>query len=223
MADRAEFRTWLQRRLQDTSATIWSVSVLNSYINIGLQDLSAAIRRIEPEFVVYVDTRDTVANEDLYQVPVNCEQVLEVWLKDTASAEYERLEFRRRKDIVENESTEPSYSMQGRYILINPTPAVATVAGIRLKYVPILSLSSDAEVPPIPISLHKGIVLAAQIAAYGDTSESADKEAVNKEYTQFVAQNVFATDVNADQDELLTFPTNLRIQALDDYPYPPEG
>lgn len=224
MASRAQIRTWLQRRLQDTSAATWTATVLNDYINEGLRDLCAAVRRIEPEFVVYTDQRNIDINERLYLVPTNCERVLEVWTKENATADYERAEYRRRisQDEQDEDTTtnslgvETSYAMEGRYIRLHPSPAAAVALGLQLKYVPILALSSDAEVPPIPTSLHRGIVLAAQIVAYGDTAEVADKEAVEKELAKFLALNVAEHDVNADNDEFLTFPSNLRITAQDD-------
>ena len=105
--------------------------------------------------------------------------------------------------------------MQGRYLKISPIPDADSDEGIKLIYVPILSMSSDAEVPPIPVSLHFGIVMAAQLVAYGDTAEVSDKEAVTKELDRFIGLNVVEHESNADGDEFLTFSSNLRITAAD--------
>lgn len=215
MATRAQLRTWLRRRLQETSEGIWTNSVLNSYLNEGLQVVSAAIALAEPEFVIYQDLRDITINEDLYLLPTNCDRVIEVWALD--DDEYVQLEFRRRKDQNDpaKTTTTTSYSLQGRYIRIHPMPAATVVEGIRLFYVPILSLSSETEVPPIPVNLQKGVVYAAQIIAYGDTAETTDKDYTQKELDAVLNTIRSTYDQNADQDEMLTFPSNLRITSQD--------
>ncbi len=223
MADRETLRTWLRRRLQETSAAVWSDATLNFYINEGLFELGQAITRAEPEFALYEDTRSLIADEDLYLLPTNCERLVEVHLS-TDGTNYEQIEYRRRRDQnriagVGDEvdtSIQQTYSRRGQYIRIWPAPTATVASGLKIVYVPVLSLSADDEVPPIVTSLHRGIVIAAQLQAYADTAESTDKQAVQAELDRYLGLIKDNYEVDEGQDEFLTLPYNLRITAQDE-------
>lgn len=229
---RAQLRGWLRRRLQETSATIWQDDVLNLYINEGLHELAAALALAEPEFALFTDVRDIEVDKELYQVPSNCDRVIEVWFKGPGETDYFQLDYRRRRDQNNSDhrhfdsftgenfdqprrSSVVSYGIQGQFIRIHPTPETDIDDGLRLVYVPIVSLAEDAESPPIAANIQRGAVLAAQLYAYGDTAESTDKAAVQEELNMVLNRIKSTYDRNADNDELLTFPSNLRITSQD--------
>ena len=212
--DRADLRGWLQRRLQDSSEGVWSETTLNTYINQGARKVATMLGRAEPEHVLYTDLRDIEGGEELYLIPTNCKRVIELWMLND-NGKYERLSYRRRRDQADNVSTEPSYSMQGRFIKLDPEPEDDVTDGLKLVYVPIMSLSSDDDSFPMSSDMDLGVVLEAQLLAYGDTAEAADKQAVMEELKNFYANIVIEEDINADADEFLTFPKNLRYSSAD--------
>ena len=206
MATRGQMRTWLRRRLQEVSAAQWTDSVLNDYINEGLRELADAIKEVSPEFIVYTDKHDIVADERLYPYPDSMDTLLEVWYRTSASADATRLEYRRRKsqDDLDSSGSEVSYSIEGRYIRMSPKPPAAITDGLEVKYVPILSLADDTEVPKVPANLHKAAVLSAQIFALGDTAETTDKSQVREELDRMLIRAKSVYDPNRDADEYLT-------------------
>ena len=186
MATRAQLRAWLRRRLQETTPAQWTDSTLNSYLNEGLYFMQQEIEKIEPEAFVYVDTANTVADQDLYAMPTNMKSDLELEYKAASSSEYATVPKRDRRFTRENTTGLVYYAHQGRYFLIRPVPSNSVSAGLRLTYVPILTMGSDSDVPILNIDLHMGIVLAAQLTALGDVDESTGKEAVRTELAQMI-------------------------------------
>jgi hypothetical protein len=198
--------TWLRRRLQEVSAAQWTDAVLQDYINEGYRELGDAIKGVDPEWLVYQDSHDIVASQGRYKYPTNMDTLLEVWYRDSATSDYERLDFRRRRSQDNDGSavTDVSYSTKGRYILVRPTPSSSITKGLRIDYVPVPSLGEDSAVPDLPAGLHRAIVFAAQLLALGDTSEATDKAAVREELDRFLVRAQQFYDSNRDEDEFLT-------------------
>lgn len=213
MATRAQLLTWLRRRLQETSAAQWSDATLQEYINDGYREVAEAIKMVDPEWLVYTDSHNIVANQELYKLPTNCDSIIAVWYKGSASAEYKQLDYRRRltQDKLDVSASEVNYSIKGRYIKLSPKPTTAVTAGIKLDYVPVVSLGDDTDVPEFPASLHKGIVFAAQLLALGDTAEVSDKQQVQTELDRMLVRAQQTYDTNRDQDEFITPDDDLKM------------
>jgi hypothetical protein len=213
MATRAQLVTWLRRRLQETSPAQWTNSTLQDYVNEGYRELGDAIKAVDPEWLIYSDSHDIVANQELYKVPTNMDSIIEVWYKNASAAEYTQLDFRRRRSQNRDGAgeTEVSYSMKGKYIRLHPIPSTNITKGLWLDYVPVPSLGEDSAVPDLPAGLHRAIVFSAQLLALGDTSEATDKAAVREELDRFLVRAQQFYDTNRDEDEFLTPDTDLML------------
>lgn len=215
MATRAQLRTWLRRRLQETTAAQWTDATLNDYVNEGYREVGEAIKGVDPEWLVYQDSHNIVVDQALYKFPTNMDTLIELWHRSSTAVEYARLDYRRRRAHEDDTSSSSvSYSVKGRYIQISPTPSTAVTKGLRLDYVPVPSLGEETAVPDLPAGLHKGIVFSAQLLALGDTAETTDKAATQKELDRFLvrAQQVF--DTNRDADSFLTPDSDLKMAPL---------
>jgi hypothetical protein len=192
MATRVIMRTWLRRRLQETTADQWSDATLNYYLNEGLHFMQQEIEKLEPEAFIYEDTANIVSAQRLYAWPSNMKREVEVKVKVTSTAtEYTILKRRDRRTVnnplVGTQSTQANtYAHQGRYLLLQATPTANVTDGIWLTYVPVLEMGADSDVPNIPVDIHIGIVLAAQLYAFGDSSGSSDKQEVKGELADVI-------------------------------------
>ena len=141
MATRTQLRTWLRRRLQETTAAQWTDATLNDYINEGYREVGDAIKAVDPEWLVYQDSHNIVVDQYLYKVPTNMDSLIELWYRSSNTAEYSRLDWRRRRSMeTDTSSSQVSYSVKGKYIQISPTPAPAVTKGLRRDYVTVPSL-----------------------------------------------------------------------------------
>ena len=212
MATRTQLRTWLRRRLQETTAAQWTDATLNDYINEGYREVGDAIKAVDPEWLVYQDSHNIVVDQYLYKVPTNMDSLIELWYRSSNTAEYSRLDWRRRRSMeTDTSSSQVSYSVKGKYIQISPTPATAVTKGLQLDYVPVPSLGEESAVPELPAGLHRGIVFSAQLLALGDTAESTDKKQVQEELERFLVRAQQFFDTNRDEDEFLTPDTDLTL------------
>ena len=185
---RVQQRTWLRRRLNETTADQWSDVSLNDYLNEGLHFMQQEIEKIDPEAFVYEDSANIVADQRKYAWPANMKREVVLEAKFTAAAtEYTKLSrVGLRKCDNPDTGQEYTYAHHGRYLKLQATPTVAVPAGLWLTYVPTLSMGDDADVPDIPVDVHMGIVLMAQLVAFGDSSGTADKEEVRKELADVI-------------------------------------
>jgi len=183
MATRIQLRTWLRRRLQETTPDQWSNSDLNDYLNEGLHWMQQEIEKIDLEAFIYEDSTGIVSGQRKYALPLNLKRIVKLKAKMTSSAsDYTTLSrVGSRKCDSPDESQYNTYAYHGRYLKLQATPTENVTKGLWLEYVPILSMGSDADIPPIPVDLHIGIVFQAQLIAYGDASGSTDKETVRQE------------------------------------------
>jgi hypothetical protein len=218
MATRAQLRTWLRRRLQEATPAQWTEAALNDYLNEGLRNVQQHIEKVDPEAFIYIDAADTVASEDLYPFPVNMKSIVLLEYKTSSGAEYAKLPQRTRRqvraDLASNRtSASPSYALQGRYFKIAPAPTAAVTDGIQLTYVPALAMGSDSDVPELPVDLHLGIVLSAQLIALGDTAEATDKRAVREELAAVLLSIPIHYRVSNDDAELLAVDSDVKFYA----------
>lgn len=194
-------RDWLRRRLNETTPDQWTNADLNTYLNEGLRFMQQTIESIDNEAFVYIDTTPCIADQQAYAWPTNMKREMQVEIKyNTSQTDYTilvRRGYRRVKspdggwvDLWSGEGVSAqanTYAHRGRYLYLQTAPTENVTAGIRLTYVPILSMGADSDVPDLPIDLHMGVVLKAQLVAFGDASGAIDKESVTKELGEILA------------------------------------
>ena len=128
---------------------------------------------------VYTDTQNIVANQADYPMPVN--SMFEVGVYKLSGSTYgwlDHMEMPHLQMAQGGNYANPysaGYTRKGRYIVLVPTPTTALTAGLKLEYVPWLTMGSDSDVPDIDIGLHEGIVYRAEMIALGDTAQEAVK------------------------------------------------
>lgn len=171
----------LQRRLQDSGNAQWSDDTLNAYLNYGLTFMQKEIMKLDPMAFLYSDTANLTATS-YYPMPANSMFEVGVYTRSTPTGTW------RWEDFIElpwiqaggsdNWDANPyshGYSRWGRYLYIYPTPVVAVTSGLRLEYVPWLTMGADADQPEIDTGLQEGIVFRAEEIALGDTAQEAVK------------------------------------------------
>ncbi len=179
---RGDMRSMLERQLQDTGNAVWSTANLNTYLNLGLNFMQTAILQVDPEAYFEVSRTNMISTgsyPDLYPFPQGMQRVTKVELQYSTDDTYSQA-FKRRNDQIDQfvlgntETTQNHWAKKGRWLRIYPTPVAASTNGIRLTFVPTLTMGADADVPDLLLTLHKGIVYAARIDALGDTDEDTD-------------------------------------------------
>lgn len=174
---RGQMRTMLRRRLQEVTAAQWTDATLNTYLGLGLYYMEGVVLKIDPEAFIYTDTQDSVVSQSDYPIPANF--MYEVGVYRLVSGEYIWMDKIPMTNIRRNTSTEytnpydTGYGRRGRYIVVYPTPSVATGDYLKVEYVPWLSMGDDDDVPDLSIGLHEGIVYRAEMIALGDTAQEA--------------------------------------------------
>jgi hypothetical protein len=173
----------LRRQLQEVTAAKWTDATLNLYLNLGLQFVQRRIMAINPEFVIYTDYTNVVSAQASYPKPIGTKFECNLYYKSSSTAtSYTKLSRIPYLDIAEflhaNVSPvnlESAYAIKGRFIVIWPTPTSNVTDGLKLEYVPTLSMGADADVPyDIVTDLHEAIVYRAGMIALRDTDEPGD-------------------------------------------------
>lgn len=181
MATRNQLRTMLKRRLQDTANAQWSDAVLNDYLNFGYQYMEKRILEVDPMAFIYTDTASLTNAVPDYPMPANSMWEVGVYIKG-AGGDYAWLDYIELPWIQAGGSANwdsnpftSGYSRKGRYLVIYPTPTSTIATGLKLEYVPWLTMGSDTDVPELDVGLHEGIVYRAEEIALGDTAQEAVK------------------------------------------------
>lgn len=181
----AQLRTMVRRRLQEDVADQWSDSELNDLINVALQRMQTAIMRVHPEAFISIATANVVVGSTLqarfYSLPPGFwyETMLELLGTDGEYAKLERKSYREAR--AADEGSDAFYARHGQYFVLAPAPAAAVTNGLRVTFVPTLSLSADTDVPAIPVGLHAGIVLWAHLFALPESGEAEAQESVRRD------------------------------------------
>lgn len=196
MATRLGLRTHLRRRLQEITPDQWDDSSLDDYLNMGYHYVQEAVETVNPDaFSHYVDATDIVADQVLYPFPVNCRAPKRLRLKESNSGAYRDIDERQYRQTVPQPrpaqqvlpvQSDTVWSQDGRFIRLHPAPKTAVTEGLELTYAPILEMGADTDVPEVPLNLHYGIIIRAQLIALADTSNITDRAAVNDELEAFL-------------------------------------
>lgn len=181
MATRTQLRAMLQRRLQDSGNAQWADATLNMYLNFALTYVQKEIMKVDPMAFIYSDTANIVSGTAYYPMPSNSMFEIGVYTKATGG-EYGWLDYVDLPWIQAGGSPNwdanpfnKGYSRWGRYLLLHPEPTASVTDGLKLEYVPWLTMGADTDVPEIDVGLQEGIVYRAEEIALGDTAQEAVK------------------------------------------------
>lgn len=183
---RGVMRTVLRRHLHDIPKVQWAVdSELDEILNVAYGLVQKEIRKFDPEAHISWDHVDTAANVNWYPLPATF-SLISVGMKSSAADTlYVPILPKRYRDIgpwqitsgavilAANASLDQTYyTLRGQWIGIYPAPPTTIDDGIELLHCPIMSMSSDDDVPRIKVPLHMAVVYWAKILATGETDET---------------------------------------------------
>src|SRR3970040_2109103 len=83
--NRLTMRTLLRRRLLEPTADQWDDSPLNSLLNLGLALVRKQVRKVDAEFDIRWEYRDTVAGTSWYEKPAGTRGPTEIGVKKASS------------------------------------------------------------------------------------------------------------------------------------------
>jgi len=177
---RGTIRTLLRRRLNETVADNWQNSDLDTFINIAYALVAKAVRKVDPEAMLFWEQRNTVAGVVWYEKPAGSRGPAEVGLKslstDTDWTPLTRKPYFLARDYTD--AAETVYCHRGRFLGIFPAPAVSVTGGLQLIHAPTDTLAADSDVPKLEETLQYGIALWAALIAKGENPEGDTKDAV---------------------------------------------
>ncbi len=167
-------RGLLARFLNDTAQDVWSSAELNTLLNLGLHDVQSFIESTEPDAFLFVDETDILYNVRFYSKPVGITSERELSISDNpATGEYTKMEVTSFELIRKGMAPERSYAHFGRHFYLSWFPPATIPNGMRVVWVPTLSMATDSDVPDVHMRLHYAIVLAAAIKALRETPDDA--------------------------------------------------
>lgn len=206
--NRGNMRTLLRRRLLEPVEDQWSDSTLNDLLNIALALVRKQIRKVDPEFDVRWEYRDTVAGNPWYEKPAGTRGSIEIGLKAAASDTDWTPLRRAAYYIARGETNDTVYCHRGAYIGIFPAPSVAVVEGIQFLHAPSETLALDTDIPRLEESMQYATVCWAALLAKGESPEDDSKDA--KELQRILG------DIPSDYGSLdLSQPTYLNADVAD--------
>jgi hypothetical protein len=175
---RATMRALLRRQIQEASADQWTDADLNEALNHGLRLIQKEIIKLDAVAFAYMYVRDIEANVDAYPLPTSFIYEHSIEILNSTTGEYDRIS---KIDYVEKKgSNAPGsgdsfrYTIIGRYVMLTPKPAVAVTDGLRLFYMPVLTMAADTDTPEVDDVFHPTIVAAAKILLLEDTAEAGE-------------------------------------------------
>ena len=177
--NRLTMRTLLRRRLLEPTADQWDDSTLNDLLNLALNLVRKQVRKVDPEFDIRWEYRDTVAGTSFYEKPSGTRGSIEVGVKKASSdTDWEALR-RVAYHIARTYTSEAEmvYCHRGAYIGLFPAPTASVTDGIQFLHAPTETLSADTDVPRLDESLQIGVVVWAELLAKGESPEDDSKAA----------------------------------------------
>jgi len=177
--NRLTMRTLLRRRLLEPTADQWDDSTLNSLLNLGLSLVRKQIRKVDAEFDIRWEYRDTAAGTSWYEKPAGTRGPTEIGLKKAASdTDWSALK-RAPYHIARTYTSEAEmvYCHRGVYIGLFPAPTTGVTDGIQFLHAPTETLADDTDVPRIEESLQYAVVCWAALLAKGESPEDDSKDA----------------------------------------------
>jgi len=208
--NRSNMRTLLRRRLLEPQEDQWSDSTLNDLLNLALALVRKQVRKVDYEFDVRWEYRDTVVGTSWYEKPSGTRGSIEIGVKkatsDTDWAALRRAPYHIARTYTSE--AEMVYCHRGVYIGLFPAPSVSVSDGIQFLHAPSETLAADTDVPRLEESLQYAVVCWAALLAKGESPEDDSKDA--KELARLLG------DIPADYGSLdLSQPTYLQADVAD--------
>jgi hypothetical protein len=208
--NRGAMRTLLRRRLLEPVSDQWDDSTLNELLNLALALVRKQVRKVDYEFDIRWEYRDTIAGTNWYEKPNGTRGSIEIGVKKAAS-DTDWTALKRAAYHVARTYTAESemvYCHRGAYIGLFPAPSVSIADGIQFLHAPTETLALDTDIPRLEESLQYAVVCWASLLAKGESPESDDKDA--KELARLLG------DIPADYGSLdLSQPTYLQADVAD--------
>jgi hypothetical protein len=177
--NRALMRTMLRRRVDDVEEEVWADSDLDQILIVATQLMETHVLEIDAEAFIQIDTAHIVSGQKEYEKPAGMLHEIALLKLGSDGVTYTRIRRLDYNQILEREadggsSSETVYAHMGRYLVLSPTPSASVTAGLRAVYVPSLTLAEDTDIPPMPLPLHIGVVMEADLLLQGETGEGAE-------------------------------------------------
>ena len=208
--NRGTMRTLLRRRLLEQTTDEWDDTTLNELLNLALPMVRKQVRKVDPEFDVRWELRDTISGTSWYEKPAGTRGTIEVGLKGAASDTDWTALTRKPYYLAKLYTSEAErvYCHRGAYIGIFPAPSTSVVQGIQFLHAPTEQLSDDSDVPRLEEGLQYAVVCWAELLAKGESPEDDSKAA--KELARLLG------DIPADYGSIdLSQPTQLQPDIAD--------
>jgi len=181
MSTRLQIRNFLRRRLQDqvSSGGPWDDTDLDALIDLGTHRMQLFLMSFAPDVLIYIAKANLVINDPLVELPEGTWTLKMVQILDTASGAYKRIRSKGYEELVaRNEGSPPAtatqYARLAEWLYLSPAPAASVVDGVRLHYVPSHSMSSDTDIPKVPLMTHMGIALQANVYALPEVGDEVE-------------------------------------------------
>jgi len=190
MATRAQIRGYLRRRLQDqlTSGGPWDDTDLDALIDLGTHRMQLFLMSFAPDVLIYIGKANISANDALVELPegiwtLKMVQILgsDGGYRRIRPAGYEELVAKSESGVTWSRSSVSTirYARLAEWLYLSPPPDESVTDGLRLHYVPSHSMSSDTDIPKVPLLTHMGITLQAHVYALpevGDETEATRRD-----------------------------------------------
>lgn len=209
---RSQIVEFARRILRDADPANYKYpnTVVNPVLNEAAGQIQNRYCAIDPFPQSVRSLADVVSGQTSYAVPndIRTPGIITVESRETSTGEFKRHTFIRWEELdkfVRNQTSTSVVRPDGRYysprgstpgsdFLIWPPPPDNVTSGLRVRYVNLISLSDDADIPNIPLSLHICISLRLASlfgATYDDAGDPLEKriEKIFKEFTDSFKPN----------------------------------
>lgn len=184
MATRLQLRTYLRRRLQEQAADHWDDPELDGLLDLGTHRMQLFLMAFAPDVLIYISKANLSANDELVELPEGVWTIKMVQILNSASGKYERIRSKGYEELVARNQGSPSttsteYARLAEWLYLSPTPTADVTDGVRIHYVPSHSMTSDTDIPKVPLLTHMGVVLQANVYALpevGDEVEAVQRD-----------------------------------------------
>jgi len=182
VSTRLQIRNFLRRRLQDqvSSGGPWDDTDLDSLIDLAAHRMQLFMMSFAPDMLIYIGKANISANDALVELPEGIWTIRMVQILGSDGG-YRRIRPAGYEELVGKSETASTwdrssattirYACLAEWLYLSPVPTENVVDGLRIHYVPSHSLSSDTDIPKLPLMTHMGIALQANVYALPEVGE----------------------------------------------------
>jgi len=182
VSTRLQIRNFLRRRLQDqvSSGGPWDDTDLDSLIDLAAHRMQLFMMSFAPDMLIYIGKANISANDALVELPEGIWTIRMVQILGSDGG-YRRIRPAGYEELVGKSETASTwdrssattirYARLAEWLYLSPVPTENVVDGLRIHYVPSHSMSSDTDIPKLPLMTHMGIALQANVYALPEVGE----------------------------------------------------